>query len=40
MRIELKMENGPLVWVGFLVFIGIYAAGFDVWLTHNAATAG
>jgi hypothetical protein len=30
MRLELKMRNGPLVWLAFLVFIGIYAAGFDI----------
>lgn len=29
MRIELKMRNGALVWLGFLVFIGVYVAGFD-----------
>jgi hypothetical protein len=29
MRIELQMRNGPLVWLGFLAFSGIYAAGFD-----------
>lgn len=40
MRLELKMANGPLVWLGFLVFIGIYVAGFDSWLTHNTVTAG
>ena len=39
MRLELKMANGPLVWLGFLVFIGIYAAGFDSWLSHSPQTA-
>jgi hypothetical protein len=29
MRLELSMRNGALVWLAFLVFIGIYAAGFD-----------
>lgn len=40
MRIELKLTNGPLVWLGFLVFIGVYAAGFDSWLQHGNGTAG
>jgi hypothetical protein len=40
MRLELKMENGPLVWLGFLVFIGIYVAGFDAWLSNAPDTAG
>jgi hypothetical protein len=39
MRIELKMRNGPFVWLGYLLFIGIYAAGFDAWLS-NGAQAG
>jgi hypothetical protein len=29
MRLELQMRNGPLVWLAFLVFVGIYSAGFD-----------
>jgi hypothetical protein len=33
MRLELKMRNGPLVWLGFLLFMGIYVAGFDAWLS-------
>jgi hypothetical protein len=36
MRIELKMRNGPFVWIGFLLFIGVYAAGFDAWLTSGS----
>lgn len=28
MRLELKLSNGPYVWLGFLVFVTIYAAGF------------
>ena len=36
MRRELKMRNGPLVWLGFLAFIGIYVAGFDAWLSHDS----
>jgi hypothetical protein len=35
MRLELKIPNGPLVWLGFLVFMGIYVAGFDAWLPKN-----
>ena len=33
MRLELKMRNGPYVWLGFLRFIGVYVAGFDAWLS-------
>jgi len=33
MRLELKMRNGPLVWLAFLAFIGVYVAGFDAWLS-------
>ena len=39
MRRELKMRNGPLVWLGFLLFIGLYVAGFDAWLPHDDAMA-
>jgi hypothetical protein len=39
MRRELKMKNGPLVWLGFLVFIGLYVAGFDAWLPREAVMA-
>jgi hypothetical protein len=35
MRLELKMRNGPLVWFAFLVFIGLYVAGFDAWLSPD-----
>ncbi len=35
MRLELKMRNGPFVWLGFLLFIGVYVAGFDAWLSGN-----
>jgi hypothetical protein len=35
MRRELKMRNGPYVWLGFLVFVGVYVAGFDAWLSDN-----
>ncbi len=38
--LELKMENGPFVWLGFLVFIGLYVAGFDRWLLQSPDMAG
>jgi len=38
MRLELKMRNGPLVWLAFLVFIGVYVAGFDAWLSPDMKT--
>lgn len=38
MRLELKMHNGPGVWLAFLVFMGFYVAGFDAWLPHNSPT--
>ncbi len=38
MRVELKMRNGPLVWAAFLLFMGVYAAGFDAWLPRAATT--
>jgi hypothetical protein len=38
MRLELKLRNGPLVWLAFLLFIGAYVAGFDAWLSSNQAT--
>jgi hypothetical protein len=33
MRTELMWQNGPGVWTGFVVFMAIYVAGFDSWLT-------
>lgn len=30
MRLELHEENGPLVWLGFCVFMALYMAGFDL----------
>lgn len=39
MRLELQMRNGPLVWLGFLVFTGIYVAGFDAWLSQDPMMA-
>ena len=38
MRLELKMRNGPLVWLAFLVFMGVYVAGFDAWLSPDLKT--
>jgi hypothetical protein len=35
MRLELKMRNGPLVWLAFLLFMGVYVAGFDAWLSPD-----
>jgi hypothetical protein len=35
MRLELKLRNGPWVWLAFLVFIGLYVAGFDAWLSPD-----
>ncbi|HEY0104885.1 MAG TPA: hypothetical protein VGB91_02285 [Rhizomicrobium sp.] len=35
MRLELKMRNGPLVWLGFVLFMGFYVAGFDAWLSQD-----
>jgi hypothetical protein len=39
MRLELKMRNGPAVWFAFLLFIGIYVAGFDAWLSSDQTVA-
>ncbi len=35
MRLELKLRNGPWVWLAWLIFIGIYVSGFDAWLGQN-----
>ncbi len=40
MRLELQMRNGPSVWLAFLVFIGVYAAGFDAWLPKDKSVEG
>lgn len=40
MRLELKMRNGPFVWLAFLVFIGVYVSGFDAWLRNDQSVAG
>jgi len=39
MRLELKMHNGPLVWLAFLLFMGVYMAGFDAWMASHPALA-
>jgi hypothetical protein len=39
MRLELKTHNGPLVWFAFLLFMGIYVAGFDAWLSSDQTVA-
>jgi hypothetical protein len=39
MRLELKMRNGPWVWIAFLIFIGLYVAGFDAWLSQDKEMA-
>ncbi|MFT3808550.1 MAG: hypothetical protein QM698_01395 [Micropepsaceae bacterium] len=31
MRRELQVQNGPVVWLAFLVFAAAYAGGFDFW---------
>lgn len=36
MRLELKMRNGPYIWLAFLAFIGVYVSGFDAWLSENS----
>lgn len=40
MRLELKMRNGPFVWLAFLGFMGAYTAGFDAWFTKGAEVVG
>jgi hypothetical protein len=35
MRLELRMRNGPFVWLCFLAFMGLYVAGFDAWLSSD-----
>jgi len=40
MRLELKLRNSTLVWLSWLVFIGVYVAGFDAWLSGDKTMAG
>lgn len=35
MRLELKLRNGPFVWLTFLAFIAAYVAGFDAWMPRT-----
>jgi len=39
MRLELKLRNGPFVWLAFLVFITLYAGGFDAWVSNQLPQA-
>jgi hypothetical protein len=39
MRLELKLRNGPFVWLAFLAFMALYVAGFDVWVFGNQTLA-
>ena len=36
MRMELQVRNGPVVWLGFLAFVAVYAGGFDPWRVNIA----
>jgi hypothetical protein len=36
MRVELRFENGPFVWLGWLLFLSVYAAGFETWLESRS----
>src|SRR5215472_5732801 len=40
MRLELMLPNAPTVWTAFLVFLGVYCAGFDAWMKGNNSIAG
>jgi len=37
MRLELKLVNGPLVWLGFLLFIAVYVSGFSGYAMQDLA---
>jgi len=39
MRLELMLPNAPTVWTAFLVFLGVYFAGFDSWAKSNSSAA-
>ncbi|HKD47367.1 MAG TPA: hypothetical protein VKB67_06750 [Rhizomicrobium sp.] len=34
MRLELRLSNGPFVWLAFLAFLALYEAGFESWLAR------
>jgi hypothetical protein len=38
MRLELRLVNGPFVWLAFLVFLGLYEAGFESWFAFYAGS--
>ena len=40
MRTELQIQNSPLVWVGFLLFIGVYFAGLDSLVVDRSSPPG
>jgi len=38
MRAELRFANGPYVWLAYLVYAAIYAAGFESWISIQLQT--
>jgi len=40
MRTELMIQNGPVVWAGFVAFMAFYVAGFDSWLIQQPGAPG
>jgi len=40
MRLELRLVNGPFVWLAFLGFLGLYEAGFESWFAFYAESDG
>ncbi len=34
MRRELQVQNGPVVWLSFILFLAVYAGGFDFWRNY------
>lgn len=39
MRRELQVQNGPFVWLSFLLFLAVYAGGFDFWRDYVRETS-
>lgn len=39
MRLELKLSNGPWIWLSFLVFVALYVGGFDAWASVQLPNA-
>ena len=35
MRLELRLVNGPFIWLAFLAFLVLYEAGFESWFALN-----